>query len=109
MIEESYIRLYAQDFSRMAVRAETQGTDDAVVAKRMADARSHAALMDSRKGEGHLAALIVRLRDEARRPPSHRFADLGAEPEALVRRHDFLNGVADALGVRFSPEAVPAR
>ena len=96
MIEENYVRLYATDFVRMAQRAETYGTDAGSIAKRTAEARAHATLMDARKGPGHLAALASRLRDEARHPRTT--GRLGAdEAQAIDRKYAFLNAVANDL------------
>ena len=44
MIEEGFVRMYAHDFATLAARAET-GTDvEALVQKRIGEARSHAAI-----------------------------------------------------------------
>jgi hypothetical protein len=96
MIEESYVRLYAADFARLAVRAELRPLDPDMVPKRMAEARAHAGVMDAKKGEGHLAALVSRLRDEARRPRTHGPA-VSSSAESAEHRHLFLNTIADAL------------
>lgn len=97
MIEEAFIRLYAHDFVQFAGRAERGQEVDAGVDKRMADARSHAVLMDARKGSDHLASLISRLREEA----THfngRVMLKGADPDAAALRHrQFLDRVADRL------------
>ena len=67
MIEEGFVRMYAHDFATLAARAET-GTDvEALVQKRIGEARSHAAIMDARKGDGHLPAVADRLVLEAAR------------------------------------------
>lgn len=97
MIEESYVRLYAADFARLAVRAELRPLDPSLAPKRIADARAHARLMDARKGEGHLEALISRLRDEARRPASPNRIGAASGTDAIDPRHIFLNGIADIL------------
>lgn len=97
MIEESFIRLYAHDFVQFAGRSElgqdvAQGVD-----KRMADARSHAALMDARKGSDHLAALVTRLYEEAAQFNS-RVMLRGTDPaEAAARHRLFLLAIADKL------------
>jgi len=96
MIEESYVRLYAADFARLAVRAELRPLDPDMVPKRMAEARAHAGVMDAKKGEGHLAALVARLRDEARRPRTHGPA-VSSAASSMEHRHQFLNAIADAL------------
>jgi hypothetical protein len=99
MIEESYVRLYANDFSRLASRAEINPLDPALLSKRMAEARVHAGVMDAKKGEGHLAALVARLRDEARRPRARGMAGSIDTATAMAHHHRFLNTVADALSV----------
>ncbi len=97
MIEESFIRLYAHDFVQFAGRAELGQEVDAGVDKRMADARSHAMLMDTRKGSDHLASLISRLREEAVHFNGRAMLK-GADPEAAALRHyRFLHRVADSL------------
>ncbi|RYG09122.1 MAG: hypothetical protein EON96_18855 [Caulobacteraceae bacterium] len=97
MIEESYVRLYAHDFARLAVRAETKPLEPSLLPKRMADARAHARVMDARKGQGHLEALVARLRDEARRPVSQNRIGLAGDAETYEKRQLFLSEVADAL------------
>ena len=97
MIEESYVRLYANDFARMASRSELRPLEPDVLPKRMAEARSHAGVMDARKGEGHLVALISRLRDEASRPLSNNRIGTPTEASAIEHRHRFLTAVADGL------------
>ena len=88
MVEESYVRLYANDFARLAVRAGTRPLEPDLLPKRIADARAHAIVMDSKKGAGHLEALATRLRDEARRSPSHHRVGLAPEQAAIDKRHD---------------------
>ncbi|WP_312205392.1 hypothetical protein [Brevundimonas sp.] len=96
MIEESFVRLYAHDFIQMAVKSELGQDVDAALQRRLAEARSHAALMDARKGSAHLTALIERIRDEAPRFDGRAMLR-GADPSmAAKRRHRFLK-VADAL------------
>lgn len=97
MVEESYVRLYANDFTRLAVRAETRPLEPDLLPKRIADARAHAVVMDSKKGAGHLEALATRLRDEAGRPPSHNRVGLAIEWAAIERRRSFLHTIADML------------
>ena len=97
MIEESYVRLYANDFARLAVRAELRPDDADMLPRRIAEARVHAGVMDARKGAGHLEALVTRLRDEARRPASANRGRLVEEADVLAKRQRFLNGVADTL------------
>lgn len=97
MIEESFLRMYASDFVAMAARAE-QGTDvSEALTKRVGECRSHAELMDRRKGEGHLAALVERLGEESSRF-SGRGLPRGDDPAPAAERHrQFLMGVADRL------------
>src|SRR5690606_23059789 len=61
MIEDAYVRLYANDFAQMAGRSEMGQDVEGAVEKRLADARAHAVIMDDRKGPGHLEALIRRI------------------------------------------------
>ncbi|WGM30936.1 hypothetical protein [Brevundimonas sp. NIBR11] len=100
MIEESFIRLYANDFVRMAQRPEVVSLEDPALAKRILEARKHAGVMDARKGDGHLAALISRLHDEARRPYSASRVGSSNESDAVGRRHRFLEVIADRLADR---------
>lgn len=97
MIEDSFTRLYAHDFSQMAGRAEMgQDVDDAL-ARRIRDASAHARIMDDRKGPGHLAALAARVRDDALLFNT-RVLRMGGDPEeAAERRRILLNAVADRL------------
>ena len=105
MIEDAFIRLYAHDFVQFSGRNELGQDVTAGVAKRMADARSHAEVMDAHKGSDHLASLISRLREEANHF-SGRMMLKGADPAEAARRHRrFLNGIADSLSQ--SVEAVP--
>lgn len=105
MIEESYVRLYSNDFVRMAMRADADGPDPAVSSRRIGEARTHAVVMDARKGEGHLAALAERLREEARRlAQPGRFE---VDPDTVGQQQDFLTSVADELE-RDQPQG-PAR
>lgn len=67
MIEEGFVRMYAHDFAALAARAEGGSDVEALVRKRIDEARSHAALMDARKGEGHLPAVADRVAHEAER------------------------------------------
>jgi hypothetical protein len=97
LIEESYVRLYATDFARLAVRAETRPLEPGALSRRIAEARSHAGVMDARKGEGHLEALVSRLRDAARRPLTPNRSGPEVDAEVLRTRHVFLNDVADTL------------
>jgi hypothetical protein len=97
MIEESFVRLYAHDFVQMAVKSELGQDVSAPLLRRLGEARSHAALMDARKGAGHLPALITRLRDEACRFDGRTMLK-GADPrQAALRRLGFLCAVADTL------------
>ncbi|WP_395945984.1 hypothetical protein [Brevundimonas sp.] len=99
MIEENYVRLYANDLIRMAQRVETRPSELDPVPQRLGQARAHAAVMDTAKGEGHLAALIARLRDEARRPSSQTRVGSEAEGIAFARRPALLLAMVDALGI----------
>lgn len=100
MIEESFVRLYANDFVRMAQRPEVVSLEDPALAKRILEARKHAGVMDARKGDGHLAALISRLHDEARRPYSASRVGSSNESDAVGRRQRFLEVIADRLADR---------
>jgi hypothetical protein len=99
MIEESYVRLYAGDFARLAARAGITPLDPAILTRRMQEARVHAGVMDARKGGGHLEALVTRLRDEASRPRSRGLMGSIDTAEANAHHHDFLTTVADALSL----------
>lgn len=103
MIEESFLRMYASDFVSFAAKAE-QGQDvAAAVTRRMDECRTHAELMDRRKGEGHLRALAGRVADEAGRF-SGRGLPRDQDPAPAAERHRaFLAGIAEAL--RVPPEA----
>jgi hypothetical protein len=112
MIEESFVRLYAHDFVQMAVRSGLGQDVDAALQRRLAEARTHAVLMDDRKSKGHLAALISRVRDEACRVDG-RGVRVGEDPAVAARgRLRFLSAVAEALtgpapalsGDRLSPQ-----
>lgn len=97
MIEDSFIRLYAHDFSQMAGRAEMGQDVEQALERRVREAEAHAKVMDQRKGHGHLAALVARLRDEAV-TFNGRMMRLGADPqEAAERRRHFLMSVAESL------------
>ena len=52
MAEEGFVQMYVHDFATLAARAEAGADVEAAVRKRVHETRSHAALMDSRKG-GH--------------------------------------------------------
>ena len=109
MIEESFIRLYAHDFVQFAGRAELGQNVAAGVDRRMAEARSHAVVMDAGKGSDHLACLISRLREEARQFKG-RVMLKGSDPhEAALRHRRFLNGVADRLAQPAEVRATTAR
>ena len=99
MIEENFVRLYATDFARLGVRGETLPSDERAVQKRLEEARAHSVLMDQRKGEGHLAALVSRLRDEASRPSIDRMTHKAPSEPPIVARQTFLKAMADALDV----------
>lgn len=97
MIEENFVRLYAYDFVQMAVRSGLGQDVDAALQRRLAEARTHAVVMDNHKSKGHLAALINRVRDEASRVDS-RAVRHGEDPAlAAHQRFRFLSGVAEAL------------
>lgn len=97
MIEEGFVRMYAHDFTTLAARAET-GTDvEALVQKRIGEARSHAALMDARKGDGHLPAVAERLTLEAAREDVRTIRAGEDVPGALARRKAFLLRIVDIL------------
>jgi translation initiation factor IF-1 len=99
MIEESFIRLYADDFVRMAKRAEVRRDHDIeALPKRIAQARAHAIVMDAKKGPGHLASLAVRLRDEVRRPHADpRRTDTSDDEAISARRRAYLCAIAEDL------------
>ena len=97
MIEEGFIRLYANDFAALAARAEGGADVEGLLSKRIADARSHAALMDARKGEGHLPAVAERLDLEAMRASSRVIRESLDVAGALARRKAFLHRVAEIL------------
>jgi hypothetical protein len=99
MIEESFVRLYAADFVRMAQRPELFDLEDPALGKRIEEACKHAVVMDAKKGDGHLAALTSRLHDEARRPRSPSRIGSIDESDAVERRFRFLSVVADRLAI----------
>ena len=104
MIEESFVRLYARDFVMLSVRSEQGQYVAALRDRKLVDARSHAQVMDARKGSDHLAALTVRVREEATRFDD-RGLQAGTDPaEAAERRHAFLNAVADELAAAHEDE-----
>lgn len=97
MIEEGFVRMYAHDFTTLAARAESGAEVELLVQKRIGEARSHAALMDARKGEGHLPAVVERIRSESTREDV-RTLRAGEDVEgALARRREFLLRIADLL------------
>lgn len=105
MIEEGFVRLYAHDFAALAARAEGGSDVEAMLRKRVEEARSHAVLMDARKGEGHLPAVVERVLHEAGREDV-RFVRNGQDvPGALARRREFLLRVADLLNRAEAPDA----
>lgn len=97
MIEEGFVRLYAHDFATLAARAETGIDVDGLLRKRIDEARSHAVLMDARKGAGHLAAVADRVEHEAAREDVRVIRDGAQIAGALERRRAFLLGVAADL------------
>ena len=97
MIEENFIRLYARDFVMLSVKSELGQSIEAQRERKVTEARSHAQVMDARKGSDHLAALTERVREEATRFDDRGLL-AGADPvEAAERRRVFLNAVADEL------------
>lgn len=98
MIEEGFVRLYAHDFTALAARAETGMDVEAQVLKRVGEAKSHAALMDARKGEGHLPAVVERLTHEAERQDARAIRTGEDIVGALARRKAFLLRVVKLLG-----------
>jgi hypothetical protein len=97
LIEENFIRLYARDFVMLSVRSELGQPIESQCERKVTEARSHSQVMDARKGSDHLAALTVRLREEADRFDGRGLL-AGADPiQAAERRHVFLNGIADQL------------
>ena len=97
LIEEGFVRMYAHDFAALAARAEGGSDVEALVRKRIDEARSHAALMDARKGEGHLPAVADRVAHEAEREDV-RFVRAGQDvPGALARRKEFLLQIVQLL------------
>lgn len=97
MIEEGFVRMYTHDFATLAARAESGVDVEAQVQKRIVEARSHAALMDARKGEGHLPAVADRLVHEASREDVRMIRAGEDIPGALARRREFLSRIVDAL------------
>jgi hypothetical protein len=104
MIEEGFVRLYANDFASLAARAEAGMEVEALVQKRIGEARSHAALMDARKGEGHLPAVADRLVEEAARTNSRVVREMQDVAGAMARRRQFLERVA---GILRTPPVAP--
>jgi hypothetical protein len=97
MVEEGFVSMYARDFVTLAARAESGVEVDIQVEKRIGEARSHAVLMDARKGEGHLPAVAERLRHESTRDDIRTFRPGDDVKAALARRRSFLLDVADRL------------
>jgi hypothetical protein len=98
MIEEGFVQMYARDFAALAAKAESGLEVESAVRKRVTEARAHAALMDSRKTVGHLAAVAERLKHESRRKDALHQMRPGADPAAaLARREAFLLSVAALL------------
>lgn len=106
MIEEGFVRLYANDFASLAARAEAGVEVEALVQKRIGEARSHAALMDARKGGDHLPAVADRLVEESMRTSSRVVREMQDIEGAMARRRAFLERVADIL--RTAPVAAKA-
>ena len=97
MPEEQFIQMYVRDFATMASRVEAGSDIEAQLSKRITETRSHAALMDARKAEGHLAAVIERLRSEARKDASQAVKNTPDPVAAAARRQEFMLRVADML------------
>lgn len=97
MIEEGFVRMYAHDFTSLATRAEAGIDVEGMVQKRIGEARSHAALMDSRKGAGHLPAMADRIAQEAARGDQRLVRNADDAEGAAVRRRAFLNRIAEIL------------
>ena len=106
MIEDAYVRLYANDFAQMAGRSEMGQDVEGAVEKRLADARAHAVIMDDRKGPGHLEALIRRIRDTAPEFTGRVMLKDANPREAAARRFVFLTRIADALTGGATPQRV---
>ena len=97
MIEEGFVQMYTRDFAALAAKAEAGLEVEAALHKRISETRAHAALMDARKTEGHLAAVADRLKQESKRT-SVREMRVGPDPDAtLARREAFLMRVAALL------------
>ena len=98
MIEDGFVQMYTRDFSALAAKSESGLEVEAALHKRLAEARAHATLMDSRKTPGHLAAIAERVKLEARRTDALHQMRPGADPTAaLARRKVFLDRVAEML------------
>jgi len=97
MPEEQFVRMYVRDFATLAARAETGSDVEALVKKRIDETRSHAALMDMRKADGHLAAVSERLRLESRRNAAGSLRNAPDPEAAAKRREEFMLRVADML------------
>ncbi|MBX3479078.1 MAG: hypothetical protein KF842_01670 [Caulobacter sp.] len=97
MAEEGFVSMYARDFVTLAARAESGVEVEPQVEKRIGEARSHAQLMDARKGGDHLPAVADRLRHESKRDDIRTFRPGDDIKAALKRRREFLLDVADRL------------
>ena len=106
MIEEGFVRLDANDFASLAARAEAGVEVEPLVQKRIGEARSHAALMDARKGGDHLPAVADRLVEEAGRTNSRVVREMQDVAGAMARRREFLERIAGIL--RTPPVAAKA-
>jgi hypothetical protein len=73
MTEQSFVNLYARDFVSLATRDPDGAGLEEALARKVAEARDHAALMDARKGEGHVEAIAAALEAQAARPAAHAF------------------------------------
>ncbi|CAN5145439.1 hypothetical protein BH11PSE2_BH11PSE2_10220 [soil metagenome] len=100
MIEEGFVQLYARDFVALASRAE-QGAEVSIgLTRRIGEARSHAQLMDARKGPGHLEAVAERMRQEADSRSIRQFREGSSPDEALARRSAFLHEVIEKISIQ---------
>lgn len=107
MIEEGFVRLYAHDFTALAARAEGGSDVEAMVRKRIEEARSHAALMDARKGPGHLPAVADRVAREALRTDVRAVRGGEQVEGSIQRRTQFLNRIAAVLRGEAREPAAP--
>jgi len=97
MAEEQFVQMYVRDFAALAARSEAGIDVEPQLRRRVAETRSHAALMDLRKSAGHLAAVSERLRVESRRDATQAVKNTPDPIAAAARRQAFLARVADLL------------